>query len=64
MGYGRMRLGAWPVMRAGSAVYRSLGFVEIEPYRHNPIEGALYMELELRPAPEERTQCNQQRSST
>ena len=26
----------------------SLGFKKISPYRHNPIEGAVFMELSLR----------------
>jgi putative acetyltransferase len=36
-----------PVMPNAVAMYRRLGFKEIEPYCANPIEGALYMELEL-----------------
>jgi putative acetyltransferase len=36
-----------PRMRAAVAIYRQLGFREIAPYRENPIEGALYMELQL-----------------
>jgi len=28
-------------------MYRTLGFREIAPYRPNPIEGALYMEISL-----------------
>jgi putative acetyltransferase len=36
-----------PRMKAAVTMYRQLGFMEIEPYRPNPIAGALYMELEL-----------------
>jgi putative acetyltransferase len=48
IGYKKLRLDTVePVMRAAVAMYRQLGFQEIEPYRANPIEGALYMELDL-----------------
>jgi ribosomal protein S18 acetylase RimI-like enzyme len=36
-----------PVMPNAVAMYRRLGFKEIEPYCPNPMDGALYMELEL-----------------
>ena len=47
IGYGRMLLDTLPVMTDAIRLYRSLGFKEIEPYYHNPVEGALFMELEL-----------------
>jgi putative acetyltransferase len=48
LGYKKLRLDTFePIMKKAVAMYRQLGFREIPPYRQNPIEGALYMELEL-----------------
>lgn len=47
IGYARMRLDTVPSMEAARVLYVSLGFKEISPYRHNPIEGTTFMELEL-----------------
>jgi len=48
IGYTKLRLDTVePVMRTAVAMYRNLGFRDITPYRENPIEGALYMELQL-----------------
>jgi GNAT superfamily N-acetyltransferase len=48
LGYERMRLDNWPPkMAAAYELYRSLGFVEIEPYNDNPLPGAVFMELRL-----------------
>ena len=47
IGYRQMRLDTLPVMKEAIALYRSLNFRKIGPYRHNPVEGALFMEADL-----------------
>ena len=48
LGYDRMWLDTVPSMAAAIALYRSMGFTDIPPYRHNPLPGALFLERRLR----------------
>jgi len=47
IGYDCVLLDTLDEMESARALYRDLGFVEIAPYYHNPIEGAHYLKIDL-----------------
>jgi len=47
IGYTSIRLDTHQTMESAVALYRMLGFREIEPYRYNPFENVIFMELTL-----------------
>src|ERR1700722_8210231 len=47
LNYRKMLLDTLPTMTAAQEIYKDLGFTEIPPYRFNPIEGTMYLQLEL-----------------
>ncbi len=46
-GYTSMRLDTLPQMEQAQALYRSLGFREIDAYRFSPVPGTRFMEITL-----------------
>jgi putative acetyltransferase len=47
IGYKTMLLDTLPSMHAAHALYRSLGFQPVAPYRVNPVPGTSFLALEL-----------------
>jgi putative acetyltransferase len=47
IGYERIRLDMAPEMAGAIRLYESLGFRRIAPYRPNPVEGAIFMEIDI-----------------
>jgi GNAT superfamily N-acetyltransferase len=50
LGYERMLLDTLPTMTYAQALYRSMGFQPIDPYRFSPVPGTTFLGLDLRTA--------------
>lgn len=48
LGYGRMVLDTLGSMTTPLKLYRGLGFHDIEPYYHNPLDNVVFLELDLK----------------
>ena len=48
LGYRCIHLDTLSSMASARALYKSLGFIEIDPYYDTPIEGTIFLELSLR----------------
>lgn len=47
IGYVKIRLDTLRSMKEANSLYRSQGFREIEPYRYNPFEQAVFLEKDI-----------------
>jgi ribosomal protein S18 acetylase RimI-like enzyme len=47
LGYEKIRLDTLSSMKEANSIYRDLGFYDIEPYRYNPYEKAVFLEKGL-----------------
>jgi ribosomal protein S18 acetylase RimI-like enzyme len=47
LGYSKMRLDTLPSMKRALELYRAMGFKPIDPYRENPVPGAMFLELNI-----------------
>ena len=47
IGYRRLLLDTLPSMSSAQRLYETLGFVDIPPYRENPVPGTRFLALEL-----------------